>query len=144
MRAVVFGVFAAVVVAIVPAGALTGGDYDLTRNTVDGGGSSLDTTGAYTFSGTVGQPDAGVMSSGAYVLRGGFWPEVGIPFGCIGDCTAGDRVDTADLVDGVYIALGILDFNTCPAFDGNYDRRITVDELVAGVNNALHGCPPAQ
>ena len=38
----------------------------------DGGGTS--TGGAYTVSGTIGQPDAGEpMTGGPYTLRGGFW-----------------------------------------------------------------------
>ena len=36
-----------------------------------GGGTS--TGGVYSVSGTIGQPDAGTMSSGGYSLNGGFW-----------------------------------------------------------------------
>jgi hypothetical protein len=52
--------------------AQTGGDFDLTWNTIDGGGAAS-TGGGYTLSGTVGQPDAGAMSGGNYALTGGFW-----------------------------------------------------------------------
>ncbi len=55
-----------------PAIAQSGGGYDLTWNTIDGGGATS-AGGAYSLSGTVGQPDAGVMSGGAYTLSGGFW-----------------------------------------------------------------------
>jgi hypothetical protein len=51
---------------------LAQGDYDLSWWTVDGGGT-FSTGGAYQLDGTVGQPDAGVMSGGRYVLSGGFW-----------------------------------------------------------------------
>jgi hypothetical protein len=37
----------------------------------NGGGTSL--AGPYVLSGTAGQPDAGNLSGGVYVLRGGFW-----------------------------------------------------------------------
>jgi hypothetical protein len=47
--------------------------YDLTWNTVDGGGVTALTAGAYTLSGTAGQPDAAVWSGGEYTLAGGFW-----------------------------------------------------------------------
>ena len=40
--------------------------------TIDGGGGSS-TGGGYALNGTIGQPDAGVMSGGPYVLTGGFW-----------------------------------------------------------------------
>jgi hypothetical protein len=40
--------------------------------TIDGGGGTS-TGGVYSVSGTIGQPDAGVMSGGNYSLLGGFW-----------------------------------------------------------------------
>ncbi len=43
--------------------------------TVDGGGGSS-LGGIYTLSGTVGQPDAGLMASDGFALWGGFWPGV--------------------------------------------------------------------
>jgi hypothetical protein len=46
--------------------------YTITWWTIDGGGGSS-TGGGYTLSGTVGQPDAGVLSGGSYTLTGGFW-----------------------------------------------------------------------
>ena len=51
----------------------SGGTYDLSWNTIDGGGISSATGGAYSLGGTIGQPDAGASSGGAYVLTGGFW-----------------------------------------------------------------------
>ncbi|MDQ7028897.1 MAG: hypothetical protein Q9O62_03530 [Ardenticatenia bacterium] len=62
------------VVVLLPAIVLAqvGGSYDLSWNTVDGGGGTS-SGGPYTVSGTVGQADAGTMSGGNYVLVGGFW-----------------------------------------------------------------------
>jgi hypothetical protein len=40
--------------------------------TVDGGGGTS-SGGGYILSGTIGQPDAGVISGGDYNLTGGFW-----------------------------------------------------------------------
>src|SRR3989442_1215290 len=40
--------------------------------TIDGGGG-VSTGGVYSVSGTIGQPDAGVLSGGAYTVVGGFW-----------------------------------------------------------------------
>jgi hypothetical protein len=57
------------------AGAQTGGGYDLTWSTVDGGGGSS-TGGAYTVEGTLGQADAGSQGGGDYTLAGGFWGAV--------------------------------------------------------------------
>ena len=57
---------------VLPVLAQSGGGYDLTWSTIDGGGSAS-SGGAYSLGGTVGQPDAGAMTGGAYSLVGGFW-----------------------------------------------------------------------
>jgi hypothetical protein len=46
--------------------------YSIDWFTIDGGGGAS-TGGVYSVSGTIGQPDAGVMSGGHYSLAGGFW-----------------------------------------------------------------------
>jgi hypothetical protein len=51
----------------------SGGAYDLTWNTIDGGGITFATGGSYQLGGTIGAADAGTMGGGAYVLAGGFW-----------------------------------------------------------------------
>ncbi len=53
--------------------AQTGGGYNLTWSTMDGGGYMFSTGGGYSLGGTMGQPDAGIMSGGGYTLAGGFW-----------------------------------------------------------------------
>jgi hypothetical protein len=67
--------------AAFPAFGQSGGGYDLSWNTIDGGGG-VSSGGEYILRGTVGQPDAGIMAGGDYELAGGFWS--GIPF-CIVD-----------------------------------------------------------
>ncbi|MCS7055402.1 MAG: hypothetical protein NZM18_04410 [Thermoflexales bacterium] len=58
--------------------AQTGGGYNLTWNTVDGGGATFSTGGTYSLGGTVGQADAQPqMSGGTYALQGGFWSPPG-------------------------------------------------------------------
>ncbi|MBC7225943.1 MAG: hypothetical protein H5T61_01740 [Thermoflexales bacterium] len=60
--------------------AQTGG-YDLTWSTVDGGGYTWSTGGAYALGGTVGQPEAGVaLTGGGYTLVGGFWSGVAVQY----------------------------------------------------------------
>ncbi len=56
-----------------PANAQTGGTYDLTWNSIDGGGAMLSAGGSYSLGGTIGQADAGTLSGGSYTLAGGFW-----------------------------------------------------------------------
>jgi hypothetical protein len=46
--------------------------YSASWSTIDGGGG-MSTGGSYALQGTIGQPDAGVMSGGAFTISGGFW-----------------------------------------------------------------------
>ncbi len=58
--------------------AQSGGGYDLTWWTVDGGGEAVE-GGGMTLRGTAGQPEAGpALSGGGYTLVGGFWPGGGV------------------------------------------------------------------
>ena len=52
--------------------AQTGGSYNLEWHTFDGGGGTA-SGGTYALSGTIGQPDAQVMTGGSCTLSGGFW-----------------------------------------------------------------------
>jgi len=47
--------------------------YDLSWWTVDGGGGVLGSEGGYALSGSIGQPDVGLLAGGDYSLAGGFW-----------------------------------------------------------------------
>jgi YVTN family beta-propeller protein len=59
---------------------------------------------------------------------------------CPNDCDGDGRVDVADLVTLINIALGDVFLSTCPGGDLDADRRITVDEIIAAVDAALGGC----
>ncbi len=52
--------------------------YAINWFTLDGGGGTS-TGGNYTLSGTIGQPDTGMLSGGTYTLQGGFWPGLIVP-----------------------------------------------------------------
>lgn len=65
--------------------------YDLRWYTVDGGGGMATIGAPYASSGTIGQPDAGVMTGGPFSLHGGFW------VGGIGVVGIGDDDETPDL-----------------------------------------------
>ncbi len=47
--------------------------FEISRSTIDGGGVMNSVGGGFELSGTVGQPDAGVLSGGGFTLAGGFW-----------------------------------------------------------------------
>ena len=72
-------VLLAVLLLALPALAQSGGGYDLTWNTVNGGGGASAGSG-YTLNGTLGQPAAGTLSGDRYVLVGGFWAGVSPPY----------------------------------------------------------------
>jgi cysteine-rich repeat protein len=46
-----------------------------------------------------------------------------------------------EVLTGVNVALGNAPLSLCSACDGNGDQQVTVDEILAAVNNALSGCP---
>jgi hypothetical protein len=101
-----------------------GEPFDLSWNTLDGGGAmhSSSDDGRFVLSGTIGQPDAGVMTGGDFKLTGGFWFETP-PGDCNADGLVGllDQRAFVDCLTGpdVDIAEG------CECFDVN--RSGTID-----------------
>lgn len=107
--------------------AQSGGGYEITSYSIDGGGGAS-TGGGYTLTGTIGQPDTGVSSGGEFVLSAGFWPG---NFGCVVNLTdltvladwwlaggAGmpadiDADEDVDMED--FAALAYRWYDTCPA-----------------------------
>jgi hypothetical protein len=54
--------------------AQTGGNFDLTWNTLESGGRAEAADGSYSIEGSFGQPDASISLNGdGYSLVGGFW-----------------------------------------------------------------------
>lgn len=70
----VIALLMACLLMIVPALAQTGGDYNISWYTIDGGGGGTSSGGPYTLTGTIGQPDAAWCSGGDYEVLGGFRP----------------------------------------------------------------------
>ncbi len=56
-----------------PALPQSGGGFDVTWDTIDGGGIMFTTGGDFKLGGTLGQPDAVELSGGVFTLNGGFW-----------------------------------------------------------------------
>ena len=50
-------------------------DFEISRSTIDGGGVMFSVGGDFELSGTIGQPDAGVMEGDGLTLTGGLWFE---------------------------------------------------------------------
>jgi uncharacterized membrane protein len=63
----------ALLVTVHPAAAQSGGGYTLTWSNADAAGWTFSSGGGYVLGGTAGQPDAGLLAGGEYMLGGGFW-----------------------------------------------------------------------
>jgi hypothetical protein len=75
IRFTMWGAAVCVLSALLGAGsaqAQSGGSYDLSWTTIDGGGATM-SGGSYSLDGTTGQPDAGDLVGGSYKVGGGFW-----------------------------------------------------------------------
>ena len=66
---------AACALSATPIHAQSGGQFELSWSTIDGGGGRS-SGGQFTLNGTIGQPDAGVLAGGNFKLDGGFWSGV--------------------------------------------------------------------
>jgi hypothetical protein len=59
---------------------------------------------------------------------------------CVGACSLRGSVTIADLLSLVNVCLGTSSVSLCRAGDANRDGRVTIDEVLAAVNNARYGC----
>jgi cysteine-rich repeat protein len=62
------------------------------------------------------------------------------PTPCTGACDGGTAVTVDGLLTMVTIALGNRSVSACQAGDTDRDGRITIDEVLRAVSNALYGC----
>ena len=89
----------AIYLLTLPAFGQTGGQYELSWSTIDGGGGTS-AGGSYTLTGTIGQPNADSASGGIYELHGGFWPGVsGIAMYHPADTDSDNVIDDFELLD---------------------------------------------
>ena len=106
--------------------AQSGDGYDLSRNTIDGGGVMNSTGGAFELSGTIGQPDAGVMTGDEFELTGGFWFGLSPP-----DCNDDGLVSLLDHETFAVCLLGPsggITASPCSCFDVDGDENVTLSD----------------
>jgi len=97
------------------AGGPSGGLYSIPWSTIDGGGAINTSGGAFTLSGTIGQPDAGgAMTGGAFSLTGGFWAGVSTAAPCPADLNGDGALDFFDIS---FFLSNTVDFNDDTVFD---------------------------
>jgi hypothetical protein len=101
-------------------------EFEITRSTIDGGGVTNSTGGDFELSGTIGQPDAGVMNGGEFQLSGGFW------FGLsLTDCNDDGLINHFDHQTLTACLLGPdggIDANPCRCFDVDADGDVTLND----------------
>ena len=131
-------VLAAAMLLATAARAQSGGGYDLSWWTIDGGGITFTTGGTFNLGGTVGQPDASsALTGGAFSLTGGFW----FTPACVvhnGDVDANGCIDDADLL-AVLFAFGNTG-NNLGRVDVNCDQVVDDADLLQVLFNFGSGC----
>ena len=103
-------------VAVVTLGAaLLAAPFEMTRSTIDGGGAVRSAGGDYELSGTIGQPDAGVLAGGSFEITGGFW--FALPPGDCNDDGGTGLSDVAFFEECVTGPAGPTPSGSCRCFD---------------------------
>lgn len=98
--------------------AQTGGVFDLSWNSIDGGGATFATGGAFSLGGTIGQFDASQpLTGGSFSLSGGFWPGA---VATNGPCSVADFA----------VPFGVLDFFDVQAFLGAFSAMDQSADLI--------------
>jgi hypothetical protein len=118
------------------------GEFDLTWNTIDGGGGTS-AGGAFTLSGTIGQPDAQVspvMSGGSFQLTGGFWSaETGC--NCPGDMNGDGLRNGGDVQKFVSCVIA---GGNCSCADVDQANGVDLADVPVFVNALLSGANCSQ
>jgi hypothetical protein len=117
--------------------AQSGGGYDLSWWTIDGGGVTFATGGTFNLGGTIGQPDASnVLTGGAFSLTGGFWYIPCIPPTRGGDVDRNGCVNDSDLLAVLDVfgqrGLGLLPDVNCDGIVDDTDLLIVLDNFGSG------------
>jgi len=100
---------------------------EINRFTIDGGGEMFSSGGGFELSGTIGQPDAGVLSGGNFTLAGGFWFEEP-PTDCNSSGTV-DLYDYSDLEACLSHPGDGLVAPSCACFDLNADQDVDLRDV---------------
>lgn len=124
------------IVSSLPFICLAGEEFDLSWNSVDGGGAMHSSSDDLTLkiSGTIGQPDASVMAGGTFRLTGGFWFELPP-----GDCNADGAISLHDYQVFIDCLQGpdVEVDNSCICLEEDYDSLIDLSSF-AEIQNTFH------
>ena len=124
------GIAIALLTAIAALAAYLGGEeFDLSWNTIDGGGQMFSTGGDFELSATIGQPDAGAMTGGDFEMTAGFWFRV-----VAGDCNSDGTVNLLDYESFLGCVTGPNGGPVspeCACFDANDDDDVDFGDFAA-------------
>lgn len=115
------------VLAAVCVGSSLADEFEVTRSTIDGGGAMRSTGGDFELSGTIGQPDAGVLSGGEFELSGGFWFPLSLD-DCNGDGWV-NLIDYDDFEGCLSGPDGGLPLPECNCFDLDSDNDVDLSDI---------------
>jgi hypothetical protein len=115
------------------------GQYESKWHSLDGGGQTFSTGGAYSLGGTIGQHDAGPgtgpLTGGAYSLIGGFWPVTSV-CACPGDMNGDGLKDARDIQRFVRC---LVDGGSCSCADVDSVGGVTTLDIAVFVGDLLAG-----
>lgn len=103
------------------------GAIDMSRFSIDGGGGMRSEGGKYEISGTVGQPDAGALTGGAFTVTAGFWFETPP-----GDCNydAGTGLSDVASIEGCMMGpVGPPSTGLCRCFDVDSSGHVDLSDF---------------
>ena len=105
----------------------TADDFEIVRSTIDGGGTVNSSGGEFELSGTIGQPDAGLMEGNEFTLTGGFWFPLSHD-----DCNSDgwvNLIDYDDLDECLSGPAGGLSQTACNCFDLDGDSDVDLSDV---------------
>ncbi len=103
--------------------------FEITRSTIDSGGVMNSSGDEFELSGTIGQPDAGVMTGGEFDLSGGFWFE-SPPTDCDDDGIV-SLLDHETLTTCLLGPNGGIEASPCLCFDVDGDGSVTLNDYAS-------------
>ena len=129
-------------IAVSLSAAVAPAQFEISWQTIDGGGGMSSVGGALELAGSIGQPDALVppsMSGGAFELTGGFWP-VATVCNCLADMNNDGRKDGLDVQQFVSCITG---GQNCACADVDQANGVTPDDISVFVSSLLSSstCP---
>ncbi len=111
---------------------------EINWSTIDGGGHTFSTGGAFELGGTIGQPDAQVapvMTGASFELTGGFWPVTQVCW-CLGDMNGDGARNGLDVQK--FVAC-VTSGGSCSCADVDAASGVNIDDVAVFVEALLNG-----